>query len=341
LEEATSLNRAESNELLTRTLRGVSRSFYTTLRVLPAAVRPQIGLAYLLARTTDTIADTKALPANQRLEALQALRSRIQGSSKAPLKFDILSNSQASEEERVLLERVEDSLVLLQNLESFDRERIIGVLEIITSGQESDLTRFAHAGASNITALSTADELDDYTYQVAGCVGEFWTHLCRRHLFPKANLDEAQLLLRAVRFGKGLQLVNVLRDVPSDLRNGRCYIPAAQLQQAGLAPTDLLDPNVYPRFHPLYTAWLDKAHAHLVEGWRYTNMLPHRQMRVRLACAWPLLIGFKTMDLLRTNNVLDSTKRVKVPRQEVKRIILRSVLWYHWPAKWRGLAPMR
>ena len=30
-----------------------SRSFYLTLRVLPRAVRPQIDLAYLLARTTD------------------------------------------------------------------------------------------------------------------------------------------------------------------------------------------------------------------------------------------------------------------------------------------------
>ena len=38
---------AALNELLKQT----SRSFYLTLRVLPAAVRPQIGLAYLLART--------------------------------------------------------------------------------------------------------------------------------------------------------------------------------------------------------------------------------------------------------------------------------------------------
>ncbi len=44
---------AALNDLLKRT----SRSFYLTLRVLPAAVRPQIGLAYLLARTTDTVAD--------------------------------------------------------------------------------------------------------------------------------------------------------------------------------------------------------------------------------------------------------------------------------------------
>ena len=47
-----------ARELLTELLRDVSRSFYLTLRVLPRPVRPQIGLAYLLARATDTIADT-------------------------------------------------------------------------------------------------------------------------------------------------------------------------------------------------------------------------------------------------------------------------------------------
>ena len=45
--------------MLTSLLKEVSRSFYLTMRVLPSAIRPQIGLAYLLARTTDTIADTE------------------------------------------------------------------------------------------------------------------------------------------------------------------------------------------------------------------------------------------------------------------------------------------
>ena len=60
-----------SNQMLTALLRDVSRSFYLTLRVLPAAIRPQIGLAYLLARTTDTIADTELVPVEGRLAALE------------------------------------------------------------------------------------------------------------------------------------------------------------------------------------------------------------------------------------------------------------------------------
>ena len=41
---------------------------------------------------------------------------------------------------------------------------------------------------------------------------------------------------RGVRFGKALQMTNVLRDVPADLASGRCYLPAAELAALGLAP---------------------------------------------------------------------------------------------------------
>jgi farnesyl-diphosphate farnesyltransferase len=55
-------------------LRGVSRSFYLSLRVLPEELRPQVSLAYLLARASDTVADTKAVARQRRLELLRAMR---------------------------------------------------------------------------------------------------------------------------------------------------------------------------------------------------------------------------------------------------------------------------
>jgi farnesyl-diphosphate farnesyltransferase len=113
------------------------------------------------------------------------------------------------------------------------------------------LQRFAGASEKTIVALATDAELDDYTYRVAGCVGEFWTKICRAHLFPTAPLDETTLLAGSVRFGKGLQLVNILRDVPVDLRHGRCYLPSKELIAAGLSAGDLLDPANEPKFRPL------------------------------------------------------------------------------------------
>jgi farnesyl-diphosphate farnesyltransferase len=61
--------------LLGPLLKGVSRSFYLTLRVLPAGMRDPVGLAYLLARAADTIADTALLSPEKRLEFLLAFRA--------------------------------------------------------------------------------------------------------------------------------------------------------------------------------------------------------------------------------------------------------------------------
>jgi len=319
-------------------LKGVSRSFYLTLRVLPGAVREQIGLAYLLARTTDTIADTGLVSVDQRLNCLARLRDRILGDSRTPLDFGELARQQGSAAEKLLLEKSEPTLAALDAMFQPDRQLVRDVLTIIISGQELDLRRFAGATAENPAALRTDDELDDYTYRVAGCVGEFWTKICRAHLFASARLDDSFLLINGVRFGKGLQLVNILRDLPSDLRLGRCYLPSGALGAAGLAPKDLRDPGNDSKLRPVYNPWLDRAEAHLAAGWAYTNALPRRQVRVRLACAWPILIGLRTIALLRTGNVLDASRRIKVPRGEVKSMMVKSVLLYPFPPAWRRLA---
>lgn len=323
--------------LLTSLLRDVSRSFYLTLRVLPGRIRPQLGLAYLLARTTDTVADTALVPVEQRLDALTALSEAIQGRDREPLNFGPLARHQAAPAEQVLLEKVNASLTLLREMDPEDQQLIRGVLETIAGGQTLDLRRFAGASAANVIALGEAADLDDYTYRVAGCVGEFWTKVCRAHLFPRAAVDEAALLANGVRFGKGLQLVNILRDLPADLRQGRCYLPADGLSALGLKPIDLLEPANEGRLRPMYNMWLERADAHLSSGWTYTNALPRGCARVRLACAWPLLLGRETLKLLRSEPVLDPQRRIKVSRSQVRRIIRRTLLCYPFPKAWDGL----
>jgi farnesyl-diphosphate farnesyltransferase len=346
-------------DALNQLLQATSRSFYLTLRVLPAAVRPQIGLAYLLARTTDTIADTELVPLEQRLDALQRLRERILTSSTMPLNFGELAQHQGLPAERVLLEKVGDSLALLQTLSPADLQLVRTLLNIITGGQELDLRRFAGASAEKIVALETAAELDDYTYRVAGCVGEFWTKICRAHLFPNAKLnnsfaiefgeheagvesffkqlDDSLLIQLGIRFGKGLQLVNILADLSADLRKGRCYLPAEMLEPAGLLPEALLSPANEAKFLPLYHRCLDTAESHLAAGWAYTNTLPFGQVRVRLACAWPILIGLKTIERLRAANAAALQQRIKISHGERNGILVRSVLSYPLPGIWRKL----
>ncbi len=330
-------------DLLTDLLRSVSRSFYLTLRILPGAIRPQIGLAYLLARTTDTIADTAIVPVPERLKVLEELRARILGHTEQPLDVGRFLATEgelggaSNPAERATLARVEDALGALAALDERDRGFVRAVLDTITSGQVLDLQRFGGASRERVIALADDAELDDYTYRVAGCVGLFWTQMCRTHLFPGALLDEPLLRNNGVRFGKGLQLVNILRDLPGDLRQGRCYIPMDGLRRHGLTPAALLDAAAIGRFRNLYDVHLSQARAHLAAGWDYTNALPRREVRVRLACAWPILIGVRTLAKLRTGNALDAQRRIKIGRREVRRVIAQTLLSYPFRGAWERL----
>ncbi len=323
--------------LLKDLLRDVSRSFYLTLRILPKGVRDQIGLAYLLARATDTIADTGAVAVEKRIAALGDLRRRILAPSMERIELPELRSLQSSPAERTLLERINEALALLFQFAPPDRELIQRVLSIISEGQELDLLRFGHASRENISALNSDDELHDYTYRVAGCVGEFWTRICVAHLRPKPEVSTELLVERGIRFGRGLQLVNILRDIPADLANGRCYLPWPGLRIVNLEPPDLLNSQNEPRLRPVYNEWLKVAEEHLGVAWQYVLGLPRSWWRVRLACAWPVLIGLRTLDLLNAANVLNSDSRIKVSRREIKAILRQSLLRYPFESAWQRL----
>jgi len=318
-------------------LKSVSRSFHLTLRVLPAAIRPQIGLAYLLARATDTIADTEVIPWQERLITLRMLRDRILGTHGLPLDFAELAQQQGNESERELLLRIEEAIEALSLLSAKDQERIREVITTIASGQEMDLERFGPSTADRVIALQTHSGLEDYTYRVAGCVGVFWTRMVQAHLFHLAPMYESMLLKNGVWFGQGLQLINILRDLPRDLRRGRCYFPKDKLEEVGLTPEHLLDPANEDRFRLIYDAYLDFAEARLAAGWEYTNALPRQFTRLRLACAWPILIGRRTLDLLRESPVLDPAIEVRIPRSEVYQIVLCSFLSHPFAGIWKRL----
>ncbi|MBI2949509.1 MAG: squalene/phytoene synthase family protein [Verrucomicrobia bacterium] len=329
---------ANATPLLEDLLKDVSRSFYLTLRVLPSAIRPQIGLAYLLARAADTIADTDIIPVVGRLSALQGFRKILVGSESGEFRADeFIAAHQVSAAERLLLRRIDEALQALERFDSTDQRLIRDVLQTITSGQELDLQRFAYASSNCVIPLKTDAELDDYTFRVAGCVGEFWTRMCRRHIFPADSIDAADLIANGIRFGKGLQLINILRDLPADLRRGRCYLPQAQLSEMDLKPQEMLAPESENRLRPLYDDYLDRAEAHLAAGWYYTNTLPRRAVRVRLACAWPILIGRKTLAKLRSGRILDPARPIKIRRQEVWSLVARSVVTYPFARVWRRL----
>jgi len=277
-------------------LASVSRSFYLSIRFLPRSLRPPVTLAYLLARASDTIADETSASVQVRLKHLDAFKEAIERGA-TPEEMLLLRSEivPAHPGEKILI----------------DRSEIVSVLRKIVHGQDLDLRRFGDP--ARLEALRTPAELDEYTYLVAGCVGEFWTRLCFLHIGNCSSLGIEEMCALGTNFGKGLQLVNILRDLPADLKAGRCYLPADELSELGLSPDSLR--NSPRQVRPLLSRWLLTARRHLEDGGRYIESL--KNVRIRFACILPWYLGMRTLALLARESPLETDRRIKVCRSEV------------------------
>ena len=328
------MNDLEIDRLRGPVLRSVSRSFYLSLRILPGPLRDPLSLAYLLARATDTIADTPEARGELRTQALRNLVRAIQGNTPIEtaavirISFVPLQNNEA---ERALIDSLPAILEWLELLDDRDRREVREVLKRINKGQMLDLERFG--GGTGIQSLPTGADLDEYTYLVAGCVGEFWTHICFAHLQNCCDRTESEMLALGVQYGKGLQLINILRDLGSDLRAGRCYLPADELNSLALRPAEILAKPA--RVESIVRSWREKAERDINAGIEYACAI--RSRRTRFATALPALIGARTLSLMREAGVNIFERIVKVPRAEVRKIMASTALSFASPASLRRM----
>lgn len=299
-------------ELERDVLKGVSRSFYLSLRLLPAPMRRPAGIAYLLARTSDTIADSASLPAAERLVFLADFSQQVSGVGELVPSSPALIAATPDPREKLLLGCQAEILAALRTLTAEQVSLIREVVGIIISGQQLDIERFR--GAGKLTALSNAGELDDYTWRVAGCVGAFWTRLGFETLGERfSKSDPVALIADGIEYGKGLQLVNVLRDLPKDLREGRCYLPVS-------------DPADRAELMAAFSKWRATALARMDSGLRYSSAL--RSKRLRIASALPAMIGTETLRRMEGAEFADLEAGIKVPRRQVYSLMLRAFLKY-------------
>jgi farnesyl-diphosphate farnesyltransferase len=308
-------------ELGGQLLASVSRSFYLTLKALPKELREPLSLAYLLARTADTIADTAAVPAEVRLSCLSQYHDLIQqpDTSQQQALAELITRdfvqNQSDEAERRLMQRFEEGLSWLRTMQGASLKAIQQVLARIIHGQTLDIQRFPSDGT--LRCLQSAEELDEYTWLVAGCVGEFWTEMCA--LEKPTSLDPAvsveQMKTWGAGLGKGLQLINILRDIGEDLHDGRCYLPGHPAAEV-LANPRLLEPT--------WNQWLTTCLQHLECGLHYVQHVADGKLRY--ATALPLLLGAKTLTRMKAASWEDLQKGIKISRLDVAIILAEAAI---------------
>lgn len=279
-------------------LRQTSRSFYLTLRLLPRSMRPHMSLSYLLARATDTLADSSRIHSLERLEMLHAIRRSVGHDEIAGYNASHWCAPQLTAGENNLLTLLPNLWRRMNRLSSPERQFLEVVVDYILEGQIFDLERF-HPGSAPLTH----EELKRYAYLVAGSVGEFWTHLSAEKIHPFSHDPMDVMLMRGRLYGQALQLINILRDHAVDAGLERIYIQKA----------DRAD-------------WLTTARKWLEEATSYCASL--HSGRLRYVTLLPALLGWRTLAKIESH--LDNPQIVcKVPRRDVRRWMVRSLpVWF-------------
>lgn len=298
-------------------LKAVSRSFYLSMVWLPPAMRRGIALGYMLARATDSVADTSTAAPGKRAEVLRQMRRAVLGTLPADEQEELLrmlrgemADAQTKESEATLLRRFGECLEELAQVSEVEQQLLRRVLSRIVKGQLWDLSYF-----DEHEVVESAGETFRYTYLVAGCVGEFWTDLGLATMGAEFCPPERRDIMAqaAVRYGQGLQLVNILRDLDEDAARGRVYLSPYRERGKTMHPCTTLE------------WWHNRAYWFLWDGLDYARRLG--TFRLRFTAMLPALLGQKTLRLIKQRT---GSERVKISRWTVYATLLEAARLSAW-----------
>lgn len=302
------------NELLKHT----SRSLYLSARLLPSDVRAAFSIAYLLCRYADSIADTALLSPQKRLSRIEQFPSMIThpDQREQQLLTEEISGTSSNIYEEKLLHNLPACLQFFYLLPECQQKIILEVVHAVCEGMKTDLQVFPPENEGIVSSFRCAEDLEHYCRLMGGAPGVFWSKLITSSVQVKPSEETFWKLGQDI--GDALQIVNILRDLPKDLRIGRCYFPSEELAANGLKPRDLLDKSNNEKFEPVKQKWIAWGRAKLRSAYTYYQALPKTQLRHRAAVAWPVLWAADTLNKLSAvPNLLDEKHRVKIPRSRI------------------------
>ena len=226
----TETDRPLDNDRLTeKLLQGTSRTFALAIPLLALERRRQVGLAYLLFRVADSIEDAPNVDAATKISLLRDFLLALETQTKSSLDDGIApdlagltelwpSDSATAE----LLQETPRLIRMLNETSSAAANTIRTALNRTAGGMIQFLT--ASQSSSRQIQIRTISELQFYCYVVAGIVGEMLTDLFVSQHSANATIRK-ELLDLSTSFGEFLQLINILKDVDTDVLDGRIFIP--------------------------------------------------------------------------------------------------------------------
>lgn len=296
----------------------VSRTFAPTIRMLPRGLNLQVTAAYLLCRIADTVEDSAALSIGQKQKMLDCYADIFRNQEKESLEpfmnmVPLLPVDSADDELVHNLPLVYD---VFSSFSPLMRKHIARWVVEMTMGMH----KYAQSAIRRrLTFLNTMKELDEYTYYVAGTVGYLLTELFSFYSKTITPAVKHKLEGLAESFGKGLQLVNIIRDMKNDLTRGQSYIPEELLEKYKLDRKSIFQKENADRAEEMFNELIKSAVGHLDKALDYITLIPKHEKRIRLFCMLPLFWAMRTLQIIQVNTLaLLEKDTIKISRKTIR-----------------------
>jgi farnesyl-diphosphate farnesyltransferase len=296
----------------------VSRTFAPTIRRLPKGLRLQVTVAYLLCRIADTVEDSAQLDIEDKKQML-TLYAQIflgQQNSACPQFMDLLKKLPSETED----EKLAHNLPIVMDVFRSFSPSMQGYIARWVAEMSLGMRKYAQASQKRrFNFLKSMKELDEYTYYVAGTVGYLLTELFSFYSNKITPPIKHRLEQLAESFGKGLQMVNIIRDMATDLRRGQSYIPDELLEKYRLTRETIFEQENADRAQEMFNELIYSALKHLDRAFDYIQLIPKKETGIRLFCSLPLFWALRTLELIQKNTLaLLGNEKIKIPRRVVR-----------------------
>lgn len=189
-----------------RVLKLTSRTFYIPITLLEPTLKRTVTSAYLCMRAIDEIEDHETLESEIKQNLLKSISELLSN------KFDGVNYQKLIQPYEGILPEV---TLRLGDWISVCPKEIVEKVKESTSIMASGMAEWVKKDWQ----ISNKEELDNYTYYVAGLVGVMLSDIWKWY----DNTETDREL--AIAYGRGLQSVNILRNQQEDDQRGVRFIP--------------------------------------------------------------------------------------------------------------------
>ena len=289
---------------------------------LPAELRAEVQVSYLLLRVSDYLEDNETMAAAEKESRLLAWDAVLRGEGD-PRAIAAAVDPADTTPDALVARHAAEVMVALDGLDPSAHEIIVRHVSDSTRG----MARWAVRGPR----IEDEAALDDYMHEVAGRVGWLLTDLFARQSRTIAARHERMMHLGR-EFGLGLQTINVIRGLRKDFERGWIFVPESFAEEAGIEREAMFEPRNRAAAMHVLDRLVTKAEAHMRCAVEYVELIPRRYHRMRVFCLLPLFFGVRTLAISGRDERVFSDE-VKIGREVVRQITGETVR-RGWSNRW-------